>query len=79
MMPTEKRVSEVLEILKAIGFPLGPETEFGTTLRQRRVANILLGVANLRPIQPFSEISYYDDGNEYAPRTRDLIRFINEH
>jgi hypothetical protein len=78
-MSKEKRVEEVLEILKTIGFPIGPGTEFGTPLRQKRVANILMGVANLRPNQPFSKICYYGDGNEYAPRTRDLIRFINEH
>jgi len=78
-MTKEKRVEEVLGILSAIGFPLGPGTEFGTTLRQRRVANILMGVADLRPNQGFSKISYYGDGNEHAPRTRDLIRFINEH
>ena len=78
-MSIEKRVEEVLDILNAIGFPIGSGTEFGTPLRQKRVANILMGVANLKPNQPFSKICYYGDGNEYAPRTRDLIRFINEH
>lgn len=78
-MSIDKRVNEVLEILKAIGFPLGPGTEFGTKLRQKRVANTLMGVANLQPNQPLREVAYYGDGSNYAPRTRDLIRFINDY
>ncbi len=75
----EKRTAEVLQILHAIEFPLGPGTEFRTPLRQRRVAHILMGVANIRPNQLFTEILFYGDGHDYAPRSRDLIRFINAH
>jgi type II restriction enzyme len=78
-MSIAQRQKDVLKILKGINFPIGPGTEFSTTLRQKRVANILMGVANLRWNQPFSEIVYYGDGNQYAPRTRDLIRFINQN
>ena len=78
-MSVEKRQNEVLSILKAIGFPIGSGTEFATPLRQKRVANILMGVANLRPDQDLYDICYYGDGTDFAPRTRDLIRFINEH
>jgi hypothetical protein len=78
-MSVEKRQQEVISILNAIGFPIGSGTEFSTPLRQKRVANILMGVANIRPDQGFTDIFYYGDGNNFAPRTRDLIRFINEN
>lgn len=78
-MTIEKRIHETLLILKAIGFPLGAGTEFATNLRQRRLANVLMGVANLRPDQPFSDIRYYGDGDNHPSRTRDIIKFINAH
>jgi BsuBI/PstI restriction endonuclease domain/BsuBI/PstI restriction endonuclease HTH domain len=79
MTDADSRVREVLEILEAVGFPLGQGTEFSTELRQKRVARILMGVANLRPDQPFSHICHYGDGNNHEPRSRDIIRFINSH
>lgn len=77
--PHQVRTCEVLRILVAAGFPLGPGTEFRTPLRCARLAHILLGVANLRPDQSLADLSVLGVNNYSAPRSRDLIRFVNTH
>lgn len=69
----------VLLVLQAIDFPLGPDSEFRTELRKRRLARILLAVANVTPASSFAEMSFHGDGRNYSPRSRDILRFINQH
>jgi type II restriction enzyme len=69
----------VLLVLQAIDFPLGPDSEFKTELRKRRLARILLAVANVTPASSFEEMSIQGDGRNYSPRSRDILRFINQH
>ncbi|MGB1260967.1 MAG: BsuBI/PstI family type II restriction endonuclease [Akkermansiaceae bacterium] len=75
----EKQTQAILDILAAIDFPLGAETEFQTDLRQGRVAHIFLAVAKLKPNQSLSKLVFDGDGQNHAPRSRDIIDFINTH
>lgn len=72
------RTKEVLKILSAVGFPVGGG-DFRTQIRQERVAHVLLAVANLGPGEKWANINFAGDGKSYAPRSRDIIKFINKH
>ncbi|NJM38871.1 MAG: hypothetical protein HC845_13965 [Akkermansiaceae bacterium] len=75
----EAKVAGAAAILSAIDFPLGKD-EFRTKLRQDRICQILLAVADLTPTTPWKSAKVY--GNEkasHAPRSRDIIIFLNKH
>lgn len=46
---------------------------------QFRLAHILLAVANIPADGSWSEAAIDGDGSDWAPRSRDIIAFINEH
>ena len=77
--PIERRTAAVIDILAQVGFPIGTGQEFATNLRKRRVAHILMAVAKLRPSDPLSRATFHGDGKKYAPRSRDILDFINKH
>lgn len=74
----ERKISEATEILRAIDFPIGRD-EFKTKLKQGRVSMILLAVADLAPDTPWSMAKSHDQGAQHAPKTKDIIRFLNRH
>jgi hypothetical protein len=75
----EAKVAEAAAILSAIDFPLGKD-EFRTKLRQDRICHILLAVADLTPTASWKSAKVHGSGKEsHAPRSRDIIIFLNKH
>ncbi len=74
----EAKIAEAAAILSAIDFPLGMD-EFRTKLRQDRLCLVFLAVADLGPTTPW-EVARIHEGKEvHAPRTRDIIGFLNKN
>jgi hypothetical protein len=72
----EQRVDEALTILGAIGIPLTKRT----SKMQRRLARVFLAVCNIKPNTPWSEAAIWEDNKgSWAVRSRDVIKYINEH
>lgn len=76
--PSESKILEAAAILRAIDFPLGRDV-FGTRKSQDRVCMVLLAVADLAPATPWKSAKYHGDKSLHAPRTRDIIPFLNQH
>jgi len=76
--PAETKLAEAASLLRAIDFPLG-HGDFKTKLRQKRVCMVLLAVADLAPSSPWKVAKSHGDRFNYAPRTRDIIPFLNQH
>ena len=76
--PAESKVAEAAAILSAIDFPLGTG-EFATKLRQDRVCLVLLAVADMTPDASWKTAKVHGDKFTHAPRTRDIITFLNKH
>lgn len=75
----EAKVAEAASILSAIDFPLGKD-EFRTKLRQDRVCHVLLAVADLTTTASWKSAKVHGSGNtSHAPRSRDIIIFLNKH
>ena len=74
----ESKVAEAAAILSAIDFPLG-KGEFATKLRQDRVCLVLLAVADITPEAHWKTAKIHGDKSAHAPRTRDIIGFLNTH
>ena len=72
---SERRVDETLAILTAIGFPLAMKTP----KMQRRLARILLAICNIESGTPWANAAVWENENSWALRSRDIIRFINDH
>ena len=75
----EVKIAEAAAILASIDFPLGKD-EFRTKLRQNRVCLVLLAVADLSPNTPWKSAKAHGEGAKpHAPRTRDIIIFLNQN
>ncbi len=75
MDASERKVEEALKILEAVDFPL---VQKSPKMRQR-VARVLLAVCNVRPDTPWSRASVWRDSSSWSLRSREIIKFINEH
>jgi hypothetical protein len=70
---TEKLVAEALDILRSFGVPMDKKT----IRRREKMAKAFLAVAGLKPGDGWRGIKI-DDPN-HRPRSRDCIRWMNEH
>lgn len=68
-------VAEAVELLNAVGFSVLFEKM--TLLRQERLALCLLGAANLKPGDSWSQAMIGTPDTTWKPRTRDFISFWN--
>ena len=68
-------MAETLTILHAIGFPTGMKTQ----RMRRRLAHVFLAVCNVRPETPWTAAAVWSGEGSWAVRTRDIIRFLNQH
>lgn len=76
---TEAKLAQAAKILASIDFPLGKDP-FHTKLRQDRICLVLLAVADLVPAAPWKTAKIHGDGkNSHAPKTRDIIIFLNKN
>jgi len=71
----ERKIQEALEIISAVDIPLGGLTD----TRKARMALALLAVANIKPDGGWDDAEYWKEGGSWAPTTRDIIEFCNEH
>ena len=46
---------------------------------QRRLARIFLAICNLKPRSRWADAAVWEDEKSWSLRTRDIIRFLNEH
>lgn len=70
-------VAQAVELLKAVGFSVLFEKM--TLLRQERLALCLLGAANLKPGNDWSQAAIGTPETTWKPRTRDFISFWNSN
>lgn len=72
------RIKEALEILKAVGVPLGAR-RLATARRQERLALALMAAADIKPKTPWRDAKIHDEPGSFALTTRETIRVWNEH
>ena len=73
------KIAEAAAILSSLDFPLGKD-DFRTKLRQDRICLVLLAVADLSPSTPWKSAKVHGEGGKsHAPRTRDIINFLNKN
>lgn len=74
-MSIEQKTQEALEILREVDIPVDSLTE-----RHRvRLALVLLATANVKPDARWADASYYQDADSWAPTTREVISYLNQH
>lgn len=73
--PAEQKVDQMLEILSSVGFPLAERTP----RMRRRLARIFLAVCKIEPTTPWEDAAAPINEVQWAPRSRDIIDFINKH
>ena len=73
--PVSEKIEQALTILKSVGVPVRGMSP----RRSRRVALALLAVGHLPPDKPWTEATSFSVGGPAPVKTRDIIRFWNEH
>lgn len=69
------KIEQAQEILTALGLPVAKQT----IVRRRRWALCLLALANVKPADSWSHATYWQGEGSWALRSRDVIKFWNEH